>query len=56
MAYVQKWLVQQHIYLQDYRRRSAAVSQRRNGHMQVCINIINGLMRDRLTRPSLMSL
>ena len=27
--------VQQHIYLQDYRRPSVAVSQRKNDHMQV---------------------
>ena len=27
--------VQQHIYLQDYRRHPVAVSQRRNDHMQV---------------------
>ena len=27
--------VQQHIYLQDYRRHSVDLSQRRNGHMQV---------------------
>ena len=34
-----KWLV---IYLQDYRRYSeAVVSQKRNDHMQVYINIIN---------------
>ena len=53
-----KWLVQQHIYLQDYRRHSVAVSQSRNDHMQVYINImegkynfliLNGLMVDRLT-------
>ena len=34
-----KWLVQQHIYLQD-RRDSVAVSQRKNDHMQVYINIM----------------
>ena len=31
--------VQQHIYLQDYRRHSVAVSQRRNDHIQVYIII-----------------
>ena len=60
-----KWLVQQHIYLQDYRRHSVAVSERRNDHMQVYINIMEGkwsffiwndLMVDRLTGPRLMSL
>ena len=33
-----KWLVQQYIYLQDNRKYSVAVSQRRNDHMQVYIN------------------
>ena len=28
---------QQHIYLQDYKRHSVVVSQRRNGHMQVYV-------------------
>ena len=60
-----KWLVQQHIYLQDYRRHSAAESQRRNDHMQVYINVMegkynffiwNGLMVAELTGPMLMSL
>ena len=35
-----KWRVQQHIYLQDYRRHSVAVSQEGNGRMQVYINIM----------------
>ena len=56
---------QKHIYLQDYRRHSVAASQRRNDHMQVYINIMegkyhfliwNGLMVDRLIGPRLMSL
>ena len=34
--------VQQHIYLQDYRRHSVAVSQRRNDRMQVYIIITEG--------------
>ena len=34
--------VQQHIYLEDYRRHSVAVSQRRNDHMQVYIIIMVG--------------
>ena len=39
-----QWLMQvkQHIYLQDYRRHSVAVSQRRNDHMQVYIIIMGG--------------
>ena len=57
--------VQQHIYLQDYRRHSVAVSQRKNDHMNVYIIIMegkqnffisNGLIVDRLTGPRLMSL
>ena len=34
--------VKQNIYLQDYRRYSAAVRQRRNDHMQVYIIIMEG--------------
>ena len=38
------WLtqVQQHIYLQDYRRHSVTVSQKRNDHMQVYIFLMEG--------------
>ena len=32
--------VQQHVYLQDYRKNSVAVSQRSNDHMQVHIIIM----------------
>ena len=34
--------VQHYIYLQDNRRHSVAVTQRRNDHMQVYIVIIGG--------------
>ena len=34
--------VQQYIYLQDYRRYSVAVSQRRNDHIQVYMIIMEG--------------
>ena len=34
--------VQQQIYLQDYKRPSVAVGQRRNDHMQVYIIIMEG--------------
>ena len=34
--------VQQYIYLQDYRRHSVAVSQRKNDNMQVNIIIVEG--------------
>ena len=34
--------VKQNIYLQDYRRHLAAVSQRKNDHMQVYIIIMEG--------------
>ena len=34
--------VQQHNYLQDYRKHSVAASQRRNDHMQVYIIIMEG--------------
>ena len=34
--------VEQHIYLQDYRRHSVAVSQRRNDRIQVYIIIMEG--------------
>ena len=57
--------VQQQIYLQDYKRPSVVVSQRRNDHIQVYIIIMegkqnffvwNGSMVDILTGPRLMSL
>ena len=57
--------VQQHIYLQDNRTHSVAVSQSRNDHMQVYIFIMedkynnliwNCLSVDRLTGPRLMFL
>ena len=56
--------VQQYIYLQDTRKHTAAVSQRRNDHMQVFITIMegkknsfhmNGLIVNRLTGTPLMS-
>ena len=34
--------VEQHIYLQDYRRHSVAVGQRRNDRIQVYIIIMEG--------------
>ena len=34
--------VQQHIHLQDYRKHSVAVSQRRNENMQVYITLMEG--------------
>ena len=37
-----KWVIKQHIYLQDYRRHAVAMSQRGNDHMQVYINIMEG--------------
>ena len=49
-------------YLQDYRRHSVAVNQKRNDHMQVYnrrqieLFYINGLMVDRSTGPGLISL
>ena len=59
-----KWLAEQHIYLQDYRRHSVDVSQKKewplaglykyNGR-QTELFIRNGLMVDRLTGPRLMS-
>ena len=42
MAYVQQQVASSTKYLQDYRRHSVAVSQRKNDHTQVYTNRMEG--------------